>query len=547
MDLAIIAEAFVVTVVGGLGSIPGAFVAALLIGLTKALCIALGTVEVGGVAIAFPKLTLVAEFVVMAIVLAVEAVRPAGRRAGGAADDAARRVPRARRAARAAAPRSARWPRSRWLRCCRSTGDEYRLVLATDILVFALFAASLQFLMGTGGMASFGHAAYFGLGAYAAALAVEARRADGGRARCRAAGRGSPARSSFGWFCVRLSGVYLAMLTLAFAQIVWSIAFQWDAVTGGSNGIVGVWPRRVARRQAARTTGSRWRSIAARARGDRVDRARAVRLCAARRAAIRRCAPRRSASTSARTQWTAFALAGGSRASPAASTRSRRAASRRRRWRSRARSTRWSWCCWAASTRWPGRCSARRRSPGSSDTLARATEYWRARARRRDPAHRARVPDGHRRRAAALARGDERRAMTRAGAARRRHWPRRSAASTPCDDVSFAVAAGELVALIGPNGAGKTTCFNLVNGQLAPDAGTVTLARRAHRRPAAAGHRAARRRPHVPGRRDVRVDDRARERRSSRCSRTPARTAASPRARPTACAPRPTRCSSACG
>jgi branched-chain amino acid transport system permease protein len=46
----------------------------------------------------------------------------------------------------------------------------------------------------------------------------------------------------FGWFCVRLSGVYLAMLTLAFAQIVWSIVFQWDALTGGSNGIVGVWP-----------------------------------------------------------------------------------------------------------------------------------------------------------------------------------------------------------------------------------------------------------------------------------------------------------------
>ena len=46
----------------------------------------------------------------------------------------------------------------------------------------------------------------------------------------------------FGWFCVRLSGVYLAMLTLAFAQIVWSIAFQWDSVTGGSNGLVGVWP-----------------------------------------------------------------------------------------------------------------------------------------------------------------------------------------------------------------------------------------------------------------------------------------------------------------
>jgi branched-chain amino acid transport system permease protein len=46
----------------------------------------------------------------------------------------------------------------------------------------------------------------------------------------------------YGWFCVRLSGVYLAMLTLAFAQISWSIVFQWDSVTGGSNGVVGIWP-----------------------------------------------------------------------------------------------------------------------------------------------------------------------------------------------------------------------------------------------------------------------------------------------------------------
>ena len=47
---------------------------------------------------------------------------------------------------------------------------------------------------------------------------------------------------AFGAFCVRLSGVYAAMLTLAFAQIAWSAAYQWDALTGGSNGLVGVWP-----------------------------------------------------------------------------------------------------------------------------------------------------------------------------------------------------------------------------------------------------------------------------------------------------------------
>ena len=47
----------------------------------------------------------------------------------------------------------------------------------------------------------------------------------------------------FGWFAVRLSGVYLAMLTLAFAQIVWATVFQWEELTGGSNGVIGVWPR----------------------------------------------------------------------------------------------------------------------------------------------------------------------------------------------------------------------------------------------------------------------------------------------------------------
>ncbi|WP_440137840.1 hypothetical protein, partial [Salmonella enterica] len=46
----------------------------------------------------------------------------------------------------------------------------------------------------------------------------------------------------FGWFCVRLSGVYLAMLTLAFAQIAWATAFQWVELTGGDNGVLGVWP-----------------------------------------------------------------------------------------------------------------------------------------------------------------------------------------------------------------------------------------------------------------------------------------------------------------
>ena len=103
-------------------------------------------------------------------------------------------------------------------------------MLLTDILVFALFAVSLHFIMGPGGMASFGHAAYFGLGAYGAALLV-LRSACRWKPRCVAGAASSPLAGAlvFGWFCVRLSGVYLAMLTLAFAQIAWSVAFQWDS------------------------------------------------------------------------------------------------------------------------------------------------------------------------------------------------------------------------------------------------------------------------------------------------------------------------------
>jgi branched-chain amino acid transport system permease protein len=236
MDLTVIADVFVVTVVGGLGSIPGAFVAALIIGIVKALCIGVGDVAVFGSVVSFSKLTLVAEFVVMAVVLIARPWGLYGRPppAPAMAEQRDLQTPPGRRfaigcalllAALAAAPLVA---------------DEYTLVLATDMLVFALFAVSLHFMMGPGGMASFGHAAYFGLGAYGAALLARALPMEIALIVAPlVAGVGALV---FGWFCVRLSGVYLAMLTLAFAQIIWAMVYQWDAVTGGSNGLVGVWP-----------------------------------------------------------------------------------------------------------------------------------------------------------------------------------------------------------------------------------------------------------------------------------------------------------------
>lgn len=238
MDLSIIADVFVVTVVGGLGSIPGAYVAAILISVIKAWCIGLGDTTVFGMPISFTKLTLVAEFIVMAIVLIV---RPWGL---FGSEPALQRIPSAQ--ILALPPISRRG----WTTAAAVLGalailplfaDRFAIVLATDIAVFALFAMSLGLLMGLGGMASFGHAAYFGAGAYAAAVATKAG-AHFPAALLIGVGFALVLGLLYGWFCVRLSGVSLAMLTLAFAQITWAIAFQWDAVTGGSNGLVGIWP-----------------------------------------------------------------------------------------------------------------------------------------------------------------------------------------------------------------------------------------------------------------------------------------------------------------
>jgi branched-chain amino acid transport system permease protein len=226
IDLALVSDAFVVVVVGGMGSIPGAFLAALLIGEIKAFCIGLG----------YSKVTLVAEFIVMAVVLVL---RPWGLLGRPLAE------------ARPLLSFEPGLGSPRWktllavpavLALVPLFSGDYTLVLLTDVLVFALFAVSLHFLLGPGGMVSFGHAAYFGLGAYGAALLLLRYHAPMELALLAAPLAAMAGALVFGWFCVRLSGIYFAMLTLALAQIVWSVAFQWDALTGGSNGLVGIWP-----------------------------------------------------------------------------------------------------------------------------------------------------------------------------------------------------------------------------------------------------------------------------------------------------------------
>ncbi len=247
---------------------------------------------------------------------------------GGRAGRAPLGPARAPRGARARAERrrhrraGARWPpRGRALAGARRrvvaallpfVAGNYWLGVASEVLIFMLFAASLHFLVGAGGLVSFGHAAYFGLGSYGAALALKTLRPrHGARDRLRRRARRSPARSSFGWFCVRLTGVYFAMLTLAFAQIAWSVAFQWTDVTGGDNGLIGVWPSAWAAAPVAfllADAGARERSAVAALR-DRCCSRRSATPCAL--CATTRCARETIGIARRRVQWAAFAIAGG--------------------------------------------------------------------------------------------------------------------------------------------------------------------------------------------------------------------------------------------
>jgi branched-chain amino acid transport system permease protein len=118
--------------------------------------------------------------------------------------------------------------------------DDYRVFLLTEIVIFGLFAASLDLLIGYAGLPSLGHAGYLGVGAYAAGLVAlhETRNvfAQIGVATVAAA----VVALLTGILAVRARGIYFLMLTLAFGQLLWELALNWTRVTGGSNGLFGI-------------------------------------------------------------------------------------------------------------------------------------------------------------------------------------------------------------------------------------------------------------------------------------------------------------------
>jgi branched-chain amino acid transport system permease protein len=226
MDLQMVVETFVVVVMGGLGSIAGAFYAAILIGCVHAFGIHF-----------FPQATLVLVFLTMALVLAVRPQGLMGELPG-------------------AAPREKVMPFElghanrlvQGMVCLVLAGsaisllavNDYTQRVLEDVLIMMLFGLSLQFMMALSGWVSFGHAAYFGLGAYAAALSHLHWQFNALTAALTGVLLATVTALCMGKLLQRSAGVYLAMLSLAFAQMVWASASQWVSLTGGDNGLIGL-------------------------------------------------------------------------------------------------------------------------------------------------------------------------------------------------------------------------------------------------------------------------------------------------------------------
>jgi branched-chain amino acid transport system permease protein len=223
MDTEILIPAFIVIVIGGMGSLRGAFVGSLLI----------GEADTFGKAY-FPSLALFLIYLVMAVVLLARPQGLFGVKYAG--------LPAAPAVTAVSAPATKQ---------ARAIGlvvilamliypllvSDYPRALIAEIYIFAIFAMSLDLLLGFTGLMSLGHAAFFGLGAYAVAILGTLFGIDAWLALAVGVVLAAAGAALIGFFCVRASGIPFLMLTLAFSQLVFSVALKWRDVTGGSDGL----------------------------------------------------------------------------------------------------------------------------------------------------------------------------------------------------------------------------------------------------------------------------------------------------------------------
>ncbi|HTH35947.1 MAG TPA: ABC transporter permease [Xanthobacteraceae bacterium] len=222
MDTDILIPSFIVIVIGGTGSLRGAFVGSLLIGIA----------DTFGKAY-FQSIALFLIYLAMVLVLLIRPQGLFGITHPEAAPSAVARVG----LPTTSATRIAEALVLVVLIALPFALSDYPRALIAEIFIFAIFAMSLDLILGFTGLMSLGHAAFFGLGAYAVAvlgvqfginawigIAAGVLLAAGGAA-------------LIGFFCVRTAGIPFLMLTLAFSQLIFSVALKWRDVTGGSDGL----------------------------------------------------------------------------------------------------------------------------------------------------------------------------------------------------------------------------------------------------------------------------------------------------------------------
>jgi branched-chain amino acid transport system permease protein len=223
MDTDILIPAFIVIVVGGMGSLRGAFAGSLLIGV----CDTFGKAYFQSVAL----------FLIYLAMIIVLLIRPQG--LFGIKYSNVVVAPAVTTAIRPSTgqTRTVELATLFILSLLPLALPDYPRALASEIFIFGIFAMSLDLIFGFTGLMSLGHAAFFGLGAYAVAVLGAQFGLDpwlGIAAGVALAGCGA---ALIGFFCVRVSGIPFLMLTLALSQLVYTVALKWRDVTGGSDGI----------------------------------------------------------------------------------------------------------------------------------------------------------------------------------------------------------------------------------------------------------------------------------------------------------------------
>ena len=223
MDSEILIPAFIVIVIGGMGSLRGAFAGSLLIGIADT----------------FGKAYLqsAALFLIYLAMTVVLLVRPQGLFGIKYSDVAVAPAVSATSRPATTQRRALELAVLLGLAVLPFALSDYPRALISEIFIFAIFAMSLDLLLGFTGLMSLGHAAFFGLGAYAVAILGVQFGLNawlGLAAGVAIAGAGA---ALIGFFCVRTGGISFLMLTLAFSQLVFSVALKWRDVTGGSDGM----------------------------------------------------------------------------------------------------------------------------------------------------------------------------------------------------------------------------------------------------------------------------------------------------------------------